>query len=249
MRWSCRVWLWGNWTILWRSLLRLVSSLSQMEMWLSPVSWRRSGLRIAPALSTVVQSLLLQRQKNLWLRRFRMENRLWDLCSESFWMPTAHPATDNWQASIPISLLELSGQLRHWTPSRQECNYHQPPVAPQVMNMTKGKRWSTTAQIHNSSAEHNPYYNNNNNKIMMKRLGMGGLDFLQQFYDGFYIQPLGLYCGRMFLAYLFRCFEGFGKRYSSQVGGALCKWFHSGAKGNSNCILQHNVGDWYWKLW
>ena len=79
-------------------------------------------------------------------------------------------------------------------PLRQECNYHQPPVAPQVMSMTKGKR-SSTAQIHNSSAKQNPYYNNNK---MMEGLGIGGLEFLQQFYDGFYIQPPGLYCGRMF---------------------------------------------------
>jgi hypothetical protein len=66
----------------------------------------------------------------------------------------------------------------------------------------------TTAQIHDLSAEHNPYYNNN--KMMMKGLGIGGLEFLPQFYDGFYIQPPGLYRGRTFLAYLFRCFAGFG---------------------------------------
>lgn len=68
----------------------------------------------------------------------------------------------------------------------------------------------TTAQIHDSSAEHNPYHNNNNKKMMMKGLGIGGLEFLPQFYDGFYIQPPGLYRGRMFLAYLIRCFSGFG---------------------------------------
>lgn len=66
----------------------------------------------------------------------------------------------------------------------------------------------TTAQIHDLSAEHNPYYNNK--KMMMKGLGIGGLEFLPQFYDGFYIQPPGLYRGRTFLAYLFRCFAGFG---------------------------------------
>ena len=45
--------------------------------------------------------------------------------------------------------------------------------------------------------------------MKMKRLGVGGLEFLPQFYDGFYIQPPGLYWGKMFLAYLFRCFAGF----------------------------------------
>ena len=35
------------------------------------------------------------------------------------------------------------------------------------------------------------------------------LEFLQQFYDGFYIQPSGLYCVRIFLAYLFQCLVGF----------------------------------------
>ena len=95
--------------------------------------------------------------------------------------------TDKQAFQFSINLLKLSGQMWHRTPSRQEFNYHQPPGAPQVMSMTKGKRWPTTAQIHISSAEHNPYYK----KKKIKGLGIGVLSSFSSFMMGFIYSLLG----------------------------------------------------------